>query len=87
MSIKDLLSSFADLRHKTAISFVDFTGTLSTLTAVHAALPELTTLPNYPGVIKILCVIGAKDNEKMDRDGFYPADGCIKVFVFSRSYR
>lgn len=75
MSIKDLLSSFADLRHKTAISFVGFTGTLSTLTAVHsAALPELTTLPNYPGVINILRVIGSKDNERMDRDGFYPAD-------------
>lgn len=67
MSIKDLPSSFGDLRHKTAISLVGFTGTLSTLTAVHsAALPELTTLPNYPGVIKIQRVTGAKANEGMD---------------------
>lgn len=44
-----------------AISFVIFTGTLSTLTVVHAAvLPELTALSNYPGVIKILCVAGTK---------------------------
>lgn len=75
MSFKDLLSFFADLRHKTAISFVCFTGTLSTLTVVHsAALPELTTLPNYPGVIKIQRVTSAKSNEGMDRDGFYPAN-------------
>lgn len=44
-----------------AISFVIFTGTLSTLTAIHAAvLLELTALPNYPGVIKILYVTGTK---------------------------
>lgn len=44
-----------------AISFVIFTGTLSTLTAMHAnVLPELTAFPNYPGVIKILGVTSAK---------------------------